>query len=300
MSFSRKRERLTIILIILIPTASVIGWFLAKATIQGGDMYEINIEGSSTVYKIIEKSGQAFTESHPSIRVTVSGTGTGTGIASLTDGQCHIAMASRFYKDSEQQLANGSLNAISIAKDALAIIVHASANPINITLDIARALFNGTIDNWSHPLVSAIGLSGDIQVVVRESGSGTRDAFNELVMGDIKQLEPGSNYTNDALQKSSNQLIKDSVAANPNYIGYLGLGYVDDEVIALSIEGIEPSIETVLDGSYIIQRELYLITLGEPEGLIREFINWSLSPTGQDIVLETGFINVADTSDDHY
>ncbi|NHJ04903.1 MAG: phosphate ABC transporter substrate-binding protein [Candidatus Heimdallarchaeota archaeon] len=298
MSFSRKRERLTIILLIMIPIASVAGWFLAKSTLKGGETYEINIEGSSTVYKIIERSRISFNEYHPSIRVTVSGTGTGAGIASLIDRQCHIAMASRPFKEDEQINANGSLVDFAFAKDALAIIVHSSANPINITLNIARAIFNGTIDNWSHEAVSDLELTGDIQVVVRESGSGTRDAFNELVMGDIKQLEPGSNYTSDALQKSSNQLIKDAVAANSNYIGYLGLGYIDEEVKALSIEGVAPSLESVKAGSYLIQRELYLITFGDPEGLVREFINWSFSPEGQDIVLQTGFINVAPTTDE--
>jgi len=300
MSFSRKRDRLVIILIILIPVAAVSSWFLARSVNNTGETYYITIEGSNTVFKIIDKTYKVFAQYHSGVIVSVTGSGTGSGITALIDNQADIAMASRPYKDTEQTAANGSLNAVSFAKDALTIITHASANPLDITVDVARAIFNGTIADWSHPVVAAAGLSGTIQVVVRESGSGTRDAFNELVMGDSTQLEPGSQYVNDALQKSSNQLIKDGVATNPNYIGYIGLGYMDSEVKAVTIDGVEPTVENVLNDSYFIQRELFLITLGVPEGMVWEFINWSMSPEGQDLVLESGFINVAPTTDDVY
>lgn len=300
MSFSKKKDRWTIFLIVMIPIAALSGWFLAKSALNTNETFYVNIEGSTTVYKIIDKSYKAFTLYHSGVIITVTGTGTGSGITALIDGQTDIAMASRPFKDTEQTNANGSLIAISIAKDALAIITHASATPINMTLDVARAIFNGSITEWEHPAIAASGLSGTIQVVVRESGSGTRDAFNELVMGDSKQIENGSAYVSNAIQKSSNQLIKDAVAANPNYIGYLGIGYIDSEVKAVSINGVKPNIENVLSGLYTIQRELFLITSGDPEGMVKEFINWSLSPEGQDIVLETGFINVAPTTDDIY
>ena len=300
MSFSRKKDRLTIILIILIPVAAVSGWFLARSVNNTGETYYVTIEGSNTVYKIIDTTSKAFTQTHAGVIVSVTGSGTGSGITALIDGQADIAMASRPYEDTEQTAANGSLNAISFAKDALTIITHASADPLDITVDVARAIFNGTIADWSHPEVAAAGLSGTIQVVVRESGSGTRDTFNELVMGDSTQLEPGSQYVNDALQKSSNQLIKDAVATNPNYIGYIGIGYLDSEVKAVTIDGVAPTVANVLNDSYFIQRELFLITLDVPEGMVWEFINWSMSPEGQDLVLESGFINVAPTTDDVY
>lgn len=300
MSFSRKKERLTIILIILIPTAAISGWFLAKSVNNTGETHFITIEGSNTVFKIIDKTSKVFAQYHSGVIVSVTGSGTGSGITAIIDDQADIAMASRPYEDSEQTAANGSLTAVSFAKDALTIITHASANSLDLTVDVVRAIFNGTIADWSHPAVAVAGLSGTIQVVVRESGSGTRDAFNELVMGDSAQLEPGSQYVNDALQKSSNQLIKDGVATNPNYIGYIGIGYMDSEVKAVTIDGVAPTVENVLNDSYFIQRELFLITIGLPEGMIREFINWSMSPEGQDLVLESGFINVAPTTNDVY
>lgn len=300
MSFSRKRDRLVIILIILIPVAAVSSWFLARSVNNAGETYYVTIEGSNTVYKIIDVTSKMFAQTHPGVIVSVTGSGTGSGLTALIDGQADIAMASRPYKDTEQTAANGSLEAVAFAKDALSIVTHASANPLDLTIDVARAIFNGTISDWSHPAVNTTGLSGTIQVVVRESGSGTRDAFNELVMGDSTQLEPGSAYVSSAIQKSSNQLIKDAVASNPNYIGYIGLGYIDSEVQAATINGIEPTLENVLNDSYFIQRELFLITSGIPDGMVWEFINWSMSPEGQDLVLESGFINAAPTSDDVY
>ncbi|MFW9922027.1 MAG: phosphate ABC transporter substrate-binding protein [Candidatus Thorarchaeota archaeon] len=300
MSFTSRKSSLTIILIILIPIAGISGWLISKSVMKSGETYQLNIEGSTTVFKIIEESSAVFSQYHPGVDVTVSGTGTGAGITALIDGQADIGMASRPVKDEENTSSGGTLKAYAIAKDGLAIIIHASANPLDITLDIARAIFNGTISDWINPLLSSTSLTGTIQVVVREAGSGTRDAFNEIVMGDEKQLEVGSAYVSNAIQKSSNQLIVDAVANNPNYIGYVGLGYIDETVDAVSINGIEPTIETIQDGSYDIQRELYLVTKTNPEGLVKEFINWTFSPEGQSIVVETGFINVAATTEEIY
>ena len=298
MSFSSKRTVLTWVLIALIPIAGISGWLITKYTTNPGEQYQINIDGSTTVYKIIKSSLQPFMDYHPGVIVTVSGTGTGTGITSLIDGQADIAMASRPVKSEENISSGGLLKSFPIAIDALSIVVHASASQLNITTDVARAIFNGTISSWSDPAVAVAGLSGQIQVVVREAGSGTRDAFNELVMGDEKQLEPGSQYAAGAISKNSNQLIKDAIATNPNYIGYIGLGYVDSTVDVVIINGVMPAIETVKDGTYDLQRDLYLVTLNNPQDLIKEFINWMLSPEGQKIVIDSGFVNVATTSDE--
>lgn len=299
MSFINKNRNLTILLLILIPTSAVMSWLITTSILNTRTEFILNIDGSSTVFKIIDSAQYEFMESHPGVSVTTSGVGTGAGITALTDGVAHIAMASRPVKDIENESADFNLKSFAIAKDGLAIIIHASANTLNITLDEARAIFNGTIETWADSLVAGTGLSGDIQLVVREEGSGTRDAFNELVMGDDKQLEPGSEYGEGALPKSSNQLIKDAVASNPNYVGYIGLGYIDETVEAVLINGVLPSKESVQNSTYEIQRDLYLVTMGEPEGLAKEFINWMFSPIGQDIVIETGFINIAKTSDEY-
>jgi len=298
MSFINKSRNLTILLLILIPTCAFMSWLITTSIMNTRTEYILNIDGSSTVFKIIDSAQYEFMDSHPGVSVTTSGVGTGAGITALTDGVAHVAMASRPVKEIENESANYRLKSYAIAKDGLAIILHASASTLNITLDEARAIFNGTVATWADPLVAGTGLSGEIQLVVREEGSGTRDAFNELVMGDDKQLEPGSEYAVGALPKSSNQLIKDAVAANPNYIGYVGLGYMDESVDAVLINGVLPSKETVQNSTYEIQRELYLVTMDDPTGLAKEFIIWMFDPVGQDVVIETGFINVTQTSDE--
>ena len=298
MSFGNKNKTLTIILIILIPVAGIAGWLITSLVIDNTQSYELYIDGSTTVFKIVDTAQYAFMDSHPGVITTISGTGTGAGITSLIDGEAHIAMASRPVKDIENESSGFVLKSFAIAKDGLAIIVNAAASPLDITIDEARAIFNGSVIDWSDPIVSEAGLTGTIQLVVREDGSSTRDAFNELVMGDADQLEPGSDYPGTELPKNSNQLIKDAVAENINYIGYVGLGYIDATVDAVIINGTTPTIDTVQNGEYDIQRDLYLVTKGTPTGLAREFINWIFSPDGQDIVLESGFINVAATSDE--
>ena len=180
----------------------------------------------------------------------------------------------------------------------MAIIVNDVAGPLDLTIEEARQIFAGEITDWSDPVVAEAGLTGTIQVVVRESGSGTRDTFNGLVMGDEDQEEPGSQYVSSAIQKTSNQLIKDDVDANDNYIGYVGLGYVGSGVEAVAIDGVAPSIATVVDSTYPIQRDLFLITMGEPTGIIKEFINWHFSPEGQTLVEDNGFIAVSTKYED--
>ncbi|MBN1329149.1 MAG: phosphate ABC transporter substrate-binding protein [Candidatus Heimdallarchaeota archaeon] len=298
MSFTNKSKILTYVLIALIPLAGLTGWLITKNVLQQGETYTLNIAGSTTVFKIVNDAKNNFSTTHPGVIITVAGTGSGAGITALIDGQIDIAMSSRPVKSSENATAGNTLKAFAVAKDGLSIIVHESANLLDITLDEARAIFNGTVTDWSDPIVAAAGLTGTIQLVVREEGSGTRDAFNELVMGDEKQLEAGSAYPGTELAKSSNQLIVDAVAANTNYIGYVGLGYVDERVDAVFIEGIEPTIETVQDATYLIQRELYLVTNGTPTGIACEFINWLFSPVGQSIVVDSGFINVLPTKEE--
>jgi phosphate transport system substrate-binding protein len=312
MSFG-KSSLLTWILIALIPVGAGAGILIGWAVFSGEEAqtYSLNVEGSTTVYKIVADSHIAFMDAHPGVVVTVAGTGSGSGIGTLINGLADVAMASRPAKDTENDTGVESafavqgeyLRAFPIAKDGLAIIVNDDANALDMTIDQAKAIFNGTVDTWAGVdtmLGLTSGLTGDIQVVVREEGSGTRDAFNELVMGDEDQDDPDEQYAGDALQKNSNQLIFDEVNGNPNAIGYVGLGYVTTGVESVAIDGVAPSIATVVDGSYSVQRSLFLITLGWPTvgELIWEFINWHYSPDGQFYVEDNGFIAISIKRDD--
>jgi phosphate transport system substrate-binding protein len=131
------------------------------------------------------------------------------------------------------------------------------------------------------------GSSGPKEIVVigRDSNSGTRASFEELTMEDLEVVQT-------MLQKNSNGAVHDSVADTPGAIGYVGLGYLDSEVKAVKIDGVTPSIDTVLDGTYPIARSLHFITDGTPTGLAADFLKFVLSDAGQTIVADEGFVSL--------
>ncbi len=278
----------------MIPVAAAFGGIISWSNNIRISQYGLNIEGSTTVYKIMGNLSREFSIIHQNVQIAVTGTDSSSGITALIEGLADIAMSSRPVTTLENMSASNSLKSIPIAKDVLAIIINQNANSFNISIDGLRAIFNGTITDWSHPLVAASGLVGSIQVVVREMGSGSRSFFNEYVMGDITQTIPGSSYIETAIEKTSNQLMLDAVVNNENYIGYLGLGFITSGVHTLGIENIIPSTETIEDESYPLQRELLLVikNIFTENIMIDEFINWTLSPNGQKIVEETGFVPI--------
>lgn len=302
MSYGKNTSKLTYLLIALIIVGTGLGVFIGWIAFNdghGGDSYILNIQGSTTVEKICTLSAVPFMDAHPSVQVTISGTGSGTGIGTLINGQCNVAMASRAVKSSENETAHTNtgvwLRQFAIAKDGLAVIINDDAtSTLDLSVDTIKAIFNGTISSWDDTALPDVGLSGEIQVVVREEGSGTRDTFNGLIMGDADQEFPDSQYVGDALPMSSNQMIFDEVKTNPQAIGYVGLGYLGVGVESVHVDGVEPTVETVVDATYPVQRNLYLVTLGNPDfgSLIWEYVNWHFSPEGQYYVFDSGFINV--------
>jgi len=242
------------------------------------------LAGSTTVQPIASSAATAFMELHPDVIVTVQGGGSGTGVTQVGQGTVDIGNASREIKDSEYT-EYPDLVPTAVAADGVVVVVHPS-NPISdLTKDQIAQVFTGEIDNWSE----LGGPDQDIVVIIREDGSGTRATFEELVHKDV---DP----TDDALQKPSNGSAKTTVSETPYAIGYIGLGYVDDSVKMLKVGGVTASESTILDGTYPISRNLYMITNGEPEGLAKAFLDYVLSAEGQDIVAEEGFIKVSGAS----
>lgn len=240
----------------------------------------ISIAGSTTVQPIMVKAADEFMKKHPDIMVFVQGGGSGTGIRFVGEGTIDIGAASREVTEEERK-AYPNLVATPIALDGIAVIVNPE-NPVNdLTLDQVRKIFAGEIRNWKE----VGGEDAEIVVVIREEGSGTRKAFKELVLKD-------KDYAINALQKQSNGAVRKAVAGNKNAIGYIGLGYVDNSVKALRIDGVVPTRENVKNGSYPISRKLYLITNGQPQGIVKEFIDFALSEEGQRIVEEAGYISI--------
>jgi phosphate transport system substrate-binding protein len=239
---------------------------------NGGQVTTITMAGSTTVQPLAEELANNFTATRSDVQITVSGGGSSVGIQSAADGTVNIGMASRDLKPEEETLG---LVVHIIARDGIAIISHPSQNVTNLSKNQTKLIFAGTITNWA-------GVGGDdatINVYAREEGSGTRAAFEEMVM-------KGTNITATALLFPSNGALRTAVAGDPNGIGFISFGYLDDSVKAFAIDGVEATVENAKNETYPIVRPLLLLTKGAPTGKVQEFINFCLGPVGQAIVAE--------------
>jgi phosphate transport system substrate-binding protein len=253
--------------------------------------------GSDTLVNLALAWAEAYAKVNPSASVSVSGGGSGVGLAALIEKTTDIANASRAIKPEEVQSAKANgVNPVefTVARDAIGVIVNPS-NPISqLTLQQVSDIFSGKINSWKE-------LGGENRPIVRvsrEVTSGTHVYFLESVI----QLGDPNNKTifaADTLLLPSSEGIMSEVGQNPNAIGYDGLGYITPDVrkIRLAKEAsgpfIEPTVDTALDGTYPISRDLYMYTNGEPTGNIREYLDWILGPEGQKIVSKLGFVPIA-------
>lgn len=241
------------------------------------------IQGSTTVLPIAQAAAETYMEKHSDVDIMVRGGGSGTGIAALIDRATDIAMSSRPMKAKEmKQSREKGVKPVEtvIAMDGIAVIVHPS-NPINeISIDDLKKIYSGKMTNWN-----ALGGKGNIVVVSRDAASGTYEVFNEKVLG-------GTKLTDGALMLASNLEVARAVEQTPGGIGYVGLGYLSDKVKVLKVNGVNPSEETVRNGSYPLARPLYMYTNGNPSGLAKSFIDFILSTEGQKIVRDNGFVPV--------
>jgi len=254
----------------------------------------IQIKGSDTMVNLGKSWAEAFMVKYPEAKVAVTGGGSGTGIAALIQGTTDIAQASRTIKSEE--IDEAQKNGITpkeflVGYDGISVIVN-PANPLlSLTLDNLADIFTGKINNWK-----TVGGNDTIIVLLsREVNSGTHVYFKEHVLnkGDSKGTVE---FATEALMMPSSQAIADEVANNPNAIGYLGMGYVTEKQKALPIakdtgsEAVAPTMENVMSGTYPISRPLFIYTKGEPQGTIKQFMDFVLSPEGQEIVKNEGFV----------
>jgi len=245
---------------------------------------KIVIEGSTTVLPIAQKAAEVFMNNNADADISVRGGGSGVGIASLIDGTCDIADASRAIKESEldKAVTNGrNPKANVIAMDGICVIVNSSNSISALTKKQIKDVYTGKISNWSQ----LGGPNEKIVVVSRDSSSGTFEAFGELVLS-------GDKVRPDALLQASNQAVTSVVSKTPGGIGYVGLGYLSGGVKALDVDNVKASKETVLTGKYSIGRPLFMYTNGTPKGLTKDFIDFILSKDGQKLVEEEGFVGL--------
>lgn len=246
-----------------------------------GTAAQLTLTGSTSVTPFAEQLAEIFEEHHPGTHINIQGLGSSAGIQAAENGTVEIGMSSRQLEEDEAQ----QLQPIEIARDALAIIVHPS-NPItDLSAEQVRAIFTGAITNWQE----VGGADAPIVVVTREAGSGTYGAFEELVMN--KELP-----TQRALRQGSNGSVRQIVAGDPDAVGYISLGIVDQSVKAISIGGVQASAEAVLSGQYTLVRPFLFVQRKDAQlsPLAQEFLKFVLSPEGQQELVLAGLVQGAD------
>jgi phosphate transport system substrate-binding protein len=236
---------------------------------------QLQLAGSTTVQPLAQSLAEAYMEMHPDVEIDVQGGGSSVGVKSAAEGTTPIGMASRALKDSEME-EYPDLIAHTIARDGIAIVVHPDVPVDGLSLDEVRQIFAGEITNWSE----VGGPDENIVVVSREEGSGTRAAFEEMVMGEEALI------VDTALLQPSNGAVKTTVSTTPFSVGFLSFGYLDESVRALAIDGVEPTVANAQSDEYPVVRPLNLVTKGEPTGLAKDFLDFIMSDEGQAIVAE--------------
>jgi len=248
---------------------------------QGKQKQALTISGSTTVQPVAAKAAEEYMKENTDVTVSVQGGGSGTGIKMVSEGSVNIGTSSRDL--TQDEINAGNLKVYEIAADGIAVIVHPGNTLTDLTKQQIQDIFSGKITNFK----DLGGPDKRIVVIIRESGSGTRSSFEEMIMDKGK-----TNNTESAEQQPSNGAVKSTVESNPNAIGYISAGYLDDTVKGLTVAGVAPSKESIKAGTYPISRKLYMVTKGEAIGKAKNFIDYILSDEGQGIVEEEGFVSV--------
>ena len=244
---------------------------------------QLQLAGSTTVQPLAEQLAEAFMKLNPGVVIEVQGGGSSVGVTSAGEGTVDIGNTSREIKSSElEQFPN--LKVFTIAYDGIAIVTHPDTKLDTLSIEQVRNIFAGEITNFSQ----VGGPNAPIIVVSREEGSGTRAAFEELVM----QYKDAAGETQKkviferALLQQSNGQVRTAVSTTPNSIAYLSFGFLDNTIRGVPIGGVEPSVANVKNGSYTIFRPLNMLTNGAPSKLAQAFLDYILSDDGQAIVAE--------------
>lgn len=240
----------------------------------------VTMSGSTSMEKLANAAAEAFMTKNPGVTVTAEFTGSGAGIEAVTGGTVNIGNSSRKLTD-EEKSAGVVENIVAI--DGIGVIVDKANTVKNLTKDQLSKVYKAEITNWK----DLGGADKPIVVVGREAGSGTRDAFEELV-----GIKDAAKYSNE-INSTGGVLAK--VAQTAGAIGYVSLDVIDQSVNTVSLEGVEPTEENVKAGTYLLNRPFIMATKGEASAQSKEvkaFIDWMLSAEGQDLVKQVGLITV--------
>jgi phosphate transport system substrate-binding protein len=260
------------------------------APVSSGQRLTISISGSTTVLPIVQKAADQYMTLHPEANIQISGGGSGVGIQAIGAKTVDMGMTSREVTKDEMAKYPGFV-VTTIAQDGIAVVVNPKNTIPYIILDQVKDIYLGKITKWTEITGAEVpGTNNQIVIVGRDSASGTRTYFDESV---LLKATPAKMM----LEKNSNGAVLQTVAQTPGSIGYVSIGFVSKEVKALpiwynSLKIVAPSISTVKDKTYPVSRDLYVITNGQPSGLTGDFIKYILSPDGQKIVADEGYVTL--------
>jgi len=265
-----RKSRLVLLLLISI-------CFLTACGLGGDNSAAFIIAGSTSVQPYVEILVEDYAILYPDKIIDVQGGGSSAGIQAVESHTAQIGMSSRNLRDTEEYLWNER-----IAKDGLAIIVNPNNSVTDLTLEQIRGIYTAKYDNWSQ----LGGADARIHIITREEGSGTRSAFEELVMDEQR-------ITSRAIVQDSNGSVRQLVADDSSSIGFISLGLVDigeRPVKALRIDGVAATRNNVENGDYTLFRSFLFVSLEKPTGDVMQFIEFIRSPVGQRIMAEEGLI----------
>ena len=236
----------------------------------------LSVAGSTSVEPFAEALAEEYMHQNKSEKIFVQGGGSSAGIQAVRTGAADIGMSSRNLMENEKNLI-----AIPIIYDAIAVIIHRHNPLTELSQDQIQKIFSAEIRHWKE----VGGRNHPITLVTREEGSGTREAFQKLIMGQ-KEISLS------ALVQDSNGAIRQVVGDDLNAIGYISLGLVNDRVRALKMEGIEPTVENVQKHRYKIVRPFLFVFRSPPQGLAKGFLDYILSQAGQKLLVQEGLISM--------
>lgn len=237
----------------------------------------IDIAGGTAHIPVMTGAARRIMEINPKIVITVAGGGSGVGVQQVGEGLARIGNTGRPLK--KEEIEKYGLVSFPFAIDGVAVVVHPD-NPVRtLSREALRDVFSGRLANWQE----VGGRDAAITLYVREDGSGTREVFEGQALGG-PVANPAANVV------SSNGAMKTAVAQDPNGLGYVGIGHLDPSVRGLVFEGTLPTQENAASGAYGLTRLLYMNTKGNPEGLVKDFIDYILGPEGREIVSQAGYI----------
>ena len=245
---------------------------------------DVTISGSSTVMPLAEAAAEVFNLEQNQYVVSVTAGGTGAGILGIAERKYDIAMASRALDEDEKQRFGSNFREFKVGLDGISLAVSEKiyqAGVKSLSREQIRKIYSGNITNWNQ----VGGPDEDIYVISREEGSGTRDDFNEAVLGNRTAETPGV----DTVANSGVE-VKTAISGSDEAIGYLGFNYLGSGVRAVAFDGIPPSYENIKLDIYELKRQLYFYTFGDPTPGAKAFIDFVQGPEGQKIAAEEGFI----------